>query len=50
MLELMKHAQQAIIEDRYPDFVREFFGKIYANRADFPKWAVDSLKMVGLEL
>jgi len=50
MLELMQHARQAIVDDRYPEFVREFFTKIYGTRADFPRWATDSLKMVNIEL
>ncbi|KAL1865397.1 hypothetical protein Plec18167_009443 [Paecilomyces lecythidis] len=50
LLTLMGSARQAIIEDRYPDFVREFFGKLYKNRSDIPKWAVEALRGVGVDL
>lgn len=50
MLQLMGQAREAILEDRYPEFIREFFGKIYPRREDFPSWAVNALKGVGLEL
>jgi tRNA-guanine family transglycosylase len=48
-LQLMGRARNAIIEDRYPDFVKEFFGKLYPNR-DFPSWAITALAGVGIDL
>ncbi|KAH8706133.1 tRNA-guanine(15) transglycosylase-like protein [Phaeosphaeriaceae sp. PMI808] len=50
-LNLMRLAREAILEDRYPQFVKDFFGKLYANeREKYPAWAVNALKGVGLDL
>lgn len=50
-LNLMKNARQAIIEDRYPGFVKEFFGRLYADdQSKYPQWAVDALRGVGVDL
>jgi len=49
MLQLMAKARAAIIEDKYPEFVVDFFGKLYPKR-DFPTWAVDALGTVGIDL
>ena len=37
------------MEDRYPMFLKEFFGKLY-DRRDFPEWAVTALRGVGVDL
>ncbi|EGX49081.1 hypothetical protein AOL_s00079g35 [Orbilia oligospora ATCC 24927] len=51
LLDLMRNARQAIIADAYPSFVKEFFGKIYKyDTAEYPIWAVDALKTVGIDL
>jgi queuine tRNA-ribosyltransferase catalytic subunit len=50
MLQLMKQVQAAILEDRYPEFVRAFFAKIYQRREDFPAWAVNAMSAVGVDL
>jgi len=50
LLSLMKSARQSIIDDRYPAFVREFFGKLYPTRAEIPQWAIDALRGVGIDL
>nr|KMM68664.1 queuine tRNA-ribosyltransferase [Coccidioides posadasii RMSCC 3488] len=50
LLSLMNSARQAIIDDRYPAFCREFFGKLYSNRSDYPDWAVNALQKVGVDL
>ena len=50
MLQLMGQARTAIVEDRYPEFIKEFFTNIYSRREDFPSWAVNALKGVGVEL
>jgi tRNA-guanine family transglycosylase len=47
-LELMRKAREAILEDRYPEFVRVFFGKLYPEGA--PAWAKEALGSVGVEL
>jgi queuine tRNA-ribosyltransferase len=46
----MREARSAIIEDRYPTFVKEFFGKLYPDRKDFPGWAVEAMQSVGVDL
>jgi queuine tRNA-ribosyltransferase len=50
LLSLMGRVRQAIIEDRYPSFVREFFTKLYGENTNFPGWAVDALRGVGVDL
>ena len=51
LLNLMGRVRQAIIEDRYPDFLRAYFKKIYSsNKENFPAWAVTALKGVGVDL
>ncbi|KAJ5631611.1 Queuine tRNA-ribosyltransferase [Penicillium longicatenatum] len=51
MLTLMGRVRQAIIEDRYPAFIREFFSKIYkGDKSKYPDWAVGALKGVGMDL
>jgi queuine tRNA-ribosyltransferase len=47
-LELMREARDAILEDRYPAFVKEFFAQLYPEGA--PQWARDALKGVGVVL
>jgi tRNA-guanine family transglycosylase len=47
-LDLMRLVRNAILEDEYPAFVHEFFGKLYPDGA--PQWAKDALKGVGVDL
>lgn len=49
-LNLMKLAREAIIEDKYPAFVKEFFGKLYDDKSKYPEWAVTALRGVGVDL
>lgn len=49
-LNLMKQIREAIIADRYPAFVREFFSNLYEDRSETPEWAVGALKSVGLDI
>ncbi|KAJ4335499.1 hypothetical protein N0V95_008884 [Ascochyta clinopodiicola] len=50
-LNLMRLARDAILEDRYPQFLKDFFNKLYnAQREKYPVWAVDALKGVGVDL
>ena len=44
----MRRAREAILEDSYPGFVRDFFAKLYPEGA--PKWAKDALQGVGVEI
>jgi len=50
LLNLMKQAREAILEDRYPTFVKRFFHRMYADGGEFPQWAVDALRSVGIDL
>lgn len=46
----MDAIRQAIIEDRFPAFLREFFAKLYGAKTNYPGWAVDALRRVGVDL
>lgn len=51
LLELMRKARESIIEGRYPEFLKRYFGKLYNGEKDkFPVWAVDALRGVGVDL
>jgi queuine tRNA-ribosyltransferase catalytic subunit len=51
LLNLMRAARDAIIEDRYPEFLRNYFGKMYDWKKElYPQWAVNALKGVGVDL
>ncbi|KAI8960043.1 Queuine tRNA-ribosyltransferase [Daldinia sp. FL1419] len=49
-LDLMRQVRDAIIADRYPAFLRQFFENLYPDKANYPKWAVDALRGVGVDL
>jgi queuine tRNA-ribosyltransferase len=50
-LDLMGRARQSIIDDKFPEFVHQFFYELYGgNRSKYPKWAVDALKNVNIDL
>ena len=50
-LNLMSEARKAIKENRYPEFVRDFFNKRYhGNKSQYPTWAIDALNLVGINL
>ncbi|KAL2422101.1 Queuine tRNA-ribosyltransferase catalytic subunit [Exophiala dermatitidis] len=49
LLSLMKRARQAILDDRYPEFAREFFARYFEGKGA-PRWAVAALKKVGIEI
>lgn len=47
----MRSARQAILEDCYPEFLRQFFMKLHkGDKSKFPKWAVEALRGVGVDL
>jgi tRNA-guanine transglycosylase len=51
LLNLMNEARKAIVDDRYPQFLRNVFGKWYGgDKQKYPKWAVDALGSVGMDL
>ena len=49
-LDLMRQVRDAVIADEFPAFIRQFFADLYSDRADYPEWAVDALKGVGVDL
>lgn len=51
LLNLMAKAREAIVEDRYPKFVKDFFfGWYQGDKSKYPVWAIDALKIVGVDL
>ncbi|KAK4693910.1 hypothetical protein P7C71_g3575, partial [Lecanoromycetidae sp. Uapishka_2] len=51
LLSLMSRVRAAIVEDRYPDFLHSYFGKLYGgDTAKIPTWASTALREVGVEL
>lgn len=49
-LHLMEEVRTAIIQDRYPEFLRRFFADYYREKAKYPDWAVEALRGVGVDL
>jgi tRNA-guanine transglycosylase len=55
-LNLMREVREAIIEDRFPAYIRQFFQDRYTAEAPaskeslYPEWAVEALKIVGVDL
>lgn len=50
-LNLMSKVRQAILNDRYPAFLKEFFSQLYnGDKSKYPEWAVGALKGVGVDL
>lgn len=50
LLNLMGAARQAILEDRFPAFLREFFRNLYGEKPNYPAWVVGALRRVGVDL
>ena len=51
MLSLMKQVRNAIIDDRYPEFLRNYFRRLYGgDSSKIPQWAVTALRNVGVDL
>jgi len=50
LLNLMDLARKAIIEDRFPAFIKGFFATLYRERNAYPSWAVGALRDVGVDL
>lgn len=46
----MESARQAIMEDRFPAFLREFYAKLYGDKSKYPDWIVKALRGVGVDL
>ena len=51
LLSLMGRVRDAIVEDRYPEFLREYFATMYSgDMVRVPQWAVGALRGVGVDL
>ncbi|KAL8681587.1 MAG: hypothetical protein Q9186_002327 [Xanthomendoza sp. 1 TL-2023] len=51
LLALMRRVRAAVIEDRYPAFLHEYFRQMYnGDMTKFPIWPVTALKSVGVDL
>ena len=50
LLSLMGRVRAAIIEDRYPDFLRYYFQRAYGDMQKVPTWASTALQRVGVDL
>lgn len=50
MLSLMGQVRAAIVDGQYPAFLRAFFARLYATKAEYPQWAVTALQSVGVDL
>ena len=48
-LRLMKSIRDSILEDKFPEFIRNFMNKIFPEK-DFPKWVTDALASVNVTL
>lgn len=45
----MGNVRDAIMNDRFPSFLRNFFKKYYRG-GKYPRWIVDALNSVGVNL
>lgn len=50
LLSLMASLRAAIVEERFPGFVQDFFKSYYANAPAYPPWAVKALQKVNIDL
>jgi len=50
MLDLMKRIRNAILEDSYAAFAKDFFLKYFPKQKGPPDWAVEALKGAGIDL
>lgn len=48
-LRLMKNIRAAIMEDKYPDFIKKFLADNFPDE-NYPKWACDALAAVGVNV
>ncbi|KAK2067617.1 hypothetical protein P8C59_001340 [Phyllachora maydis] len=49
-MHLMSDVRNAIMADRYPAFLKQFFTSFYGAKQSFPSWAVDALRGVGVDI
>ncbi|KAG8816110.1 hypothetical protein FRC17_000461 [Serendipita sp. 399] len=46
---LVGQARDAIMQDKYPQYLKEFFRE-YFGTSGYPRWCIDALKSVGVDL
>jgi queuine tRNA-ribosyltransferase catalytic subunit len=47
--QVMGRARDAILEGRFPDYLRSFFLEYFGD-AGYPEWCVNALRSVGVDL
>ncbi|GAA5988501.1 hypothetical protein JCM5350_005216 [Sporobolomyces pararoseus] len=47
---LMDGARNAILEDRFPQYLIDFFDGYFKEKEKYPEWTVDALRSVGVDL
>jgi queuine tRNA-ribosyltransferase catalytic subunit len=45
----MGQVRDAILEDRFPDFLKSFFANYFGDNG-YPEWCVNALRSVGVDL
>lgn len=51
LLNLAERIRNAILEDRYPQFLKAYFRTLYGGvKEKYPVWVVDALRRVGVDL
>ena len=50
LLSLMGRVRAAIMDDRYPEFLRSYFRSAYGDMQKVPTWATTALRKVGVDL
>ena len=47
---LMASMRQAIVNDKFPQFIKSSFHKLFGDPQNYPQWAVDALRSVNVNL
>ena len=51
LLDLMRQAREAIVQERYSDFLQDYFTRLYnGEKEKYPRWAMNALKAIGADL
>lgn len=50
MMGLVNRMRDAILEQRYPEFCREFLATHFPNPSDIPTWVLDALRAAGIPI
>lgn len=51
LLDLMRRIREAIIADRYPQFLKAYFSTLYkGDKEKYPAWIVEALRGVNVDL